>query len=168
MHQIERQSRLRAVILDVDGTLIDSNDAHAEAWKQAGADYGRRIPFHAARALIGMGGDKVLQRLTGLDAEDPEGKQIKQRRVEIFTQRYLPGLQPFSAARELLVHLRKTGVKLVPASSAESKELDALLERAGIRDLVAESPPHHSAESKPDPDIVELALEQAGVSPDQA
>jgi HAD superfamily hydrolase (TIGR01509 family) len=158
------EKRLRAVLLDVDGTLIDSNDAHAEAWKQAGAAFGRSIPFHAARALIGMGGDKVLPRLTGLSKDSPEGKQLAERRTEIFRTCYLPKLKPFKGARQLLERLASSGVKLVVASSAGEDELKELLEQAGISDLITDTTSSHDAdESKPAPDIVQIAIERAGV-----
>jgi HAD superfamily hydrolase (TIGR01549 family) len=164
MAKAEQKPRLRAVILDVDGTLIDSNDAHAEAWKQAGAAFGRSIPFHAARALIGMGGDKVLPRLTGLSKESSEGRELTARRTEIFRECYLSRLKIFNGARELLERLKNDGVKLVVASSAGLEELDALLEQAGLRDLISDTPSSHDAEeSKPASDIVEVALERAGV-----
>lgn len=164
MAKAEEKPRLRAVLLDVDGTLIDSNDAHAEAWKQAGAAFGRSIPFHAARALIGMGGDKVLPRLTGLSKESPRGQELSERRTRIFRESYLPKLKRFAGARELLERLKNDGVKLVVASSAGADELDALLEQAGLQDLIsAKTSSADADESKPAPDIVEIAIERAGV-----
>jgi phosphoglycolate phosphatase-like HAD superfamily hydrolase len=84
---------VRAVLLDVDGTLIDSNDAHAHAWVDAGAEFGHAIEFAEVRRLIGMGGDKVLPRLTGLEEESDEGARLLERRGEIFRERYLSQLQ---------------------------------------------------------------------------
>ena len=66
----------RAVLLDVDGTLVDSNDAHAHAWVDALAESGRRVEFLRARPLVGMGADKLLPALTGISADSPEGEKI--------------------------------------------------------------------------------------------
>jgi HAD superfamily hydrolase (TIGR01509 family) len=168
MPEVVLQPRLRAVVLDVDGTLIDSNDAHAESWKVAGAEFGRAIPFHAVRALIGMGGDRVLARLTGLSPEEPEGRALLERRVQIFRERHLPHLKRFEGARELLERLRNDGVKLVVASSAGKDELKELLKQAGVEDLIdATSSSQDAPASKPAPDIVEVALHEAGAPTEQ-
>jgi HAD superfamily hydrolase (TIGR01509 family) len=169
MADLERKRGLRAVILDIDGTLLDSNDAHAEAWKEVGQEFGKSIPFHAARALIGMGGDKVLPRLTGLKEDDPRGKEILDRRGEIFRERYLPKLQPLPGARDLLTRLKRDGLHLVVATSADEEEVSLLLERAGVRDLIEDTASSGDVdESKPAPDIVEAALERAACLPNQA
>jgi len=155
---------MRAVLLDVDGTLIDSNDAHAQAWVDVGKEFGYDIAFDYVRSLIGMGGDKVLPRVTGLEEESEEGKQILERRGEIFRSEYLPSLAPFPDARELLERMAAEGLKLVVATSASEKDLEALLEQAGIADLIDRSTNSDEAdESKPAPDIIEAALKKAGV-----
>ena len=158
-------SRPRAVILDVDGTLIDSNDAHAHAWVESCAEFGHPVAFEKVRRLIGMGGDKVLPELTGISEEDEIGQQMKKRRGEIFRERYLPRLKAFPEARALLERFTRDGLTLAVATSASRKDMRALLEQAGIADLIDE---HTSAddadESKPDPDIVHAALKRAGVA----
>lgn len=159
---------IRAVLLDVDGTLIDSNDAHARAWVDVGDEFGHQIEFGRVRWLIGMGGDRVLPELTGLEEESDEGRRILDRRGEIFRERYLPRLDAFPGAHELLARLRDDGRKLVVATSASEKDLKALLEQAGLDDLIDESTNSDEAESsKPAPDIVEAALEKAGVPASQ-
>jgi HAD superfamily hydrolase (TIGR01509 family) len=162
-------SRLKAVILDVDGTLIDSNDAHAHAWVDAGAEFGHEIAFGEVRRLIGMGGDKVLPAVTGLEEESEEGERIKERRGEIFRSRYLAQLQAFPRARELLERFRADGLALVVASSASKDDLGKLLKQAGIADLIeAKADSDDAEESKPDPDIVRAALDGAGCAPGEA
>src|SRR5437764_5274058 len=108
-------SHIQGVILDVDGTLVDSNDAHAKAWVEAMAQYGYKVAFDKVRPLIGMGGDKVLPETVGLEKDSEEGKRISQRRKEIFKERYLPNLHAFPGARELLEQMRKRGLKLAIA-----------------------------------------------------
>lgn len=159
----------KAVILDVDGTLIDSNDAHAQAWVDAGAEFGFDIPFAHVRRLIGKGGDKVLPELTGLQEDDDRGAELKERRGEIFRERYLHTLKPFPHARELLERFRAEGLTLAVATSASKEDMGGLLEQAGIADLMDEKTSSSDAEqSKPDPDIVEAALASAGVEPGEA
>jgi HAD superfamily hydrolase (TIGR01509 family) len=162
-------SRPKAVILDVDGTLIDSNAAHAAAWVDAVAEFGHRVDFDHVRRLIGMGGDKVLPRITGVEKETEEGRRMSERRGEIFREKYLPSLKPFPAARALLERMKADGLSLVVASSASKEDLGALLDRAGVHDLIEEKTSSSDAEeSKPDPDIVRAALKSAGVSPREA
>jgi len=153
----------RAVIFDVDGTLVDSNDAHAHAWVKAIAETGREVEFARVRRLIGKGGDKLLPDVTGLSIESPEGKAIAKRRREIFNREYLPRLKPTRGARQLVERLHRDGMTLVVASSAEKDELDDLLNVPGVKDFFKAKTSSDDAErSKPDPDIVTAALKQAG------
>ena len=156
-----RQSA-RGVIVDVDGTLIDSNDAHAEAWSDAFAEAGYYIDVSRIRPLIGMGGDKVVPTLIPRLSEDsPTGRKISQRRGEIFRQRFLPRLRPFPGVRALLERLQSDGRRIVVASSASKLDLDALLDRAGVKDLIdAETSKDDAGRSKPDPDVVCAALDE--------
>lgn len=153
--------RLRGVLLDVDGTLVDSNDAHARAWTQALTVFGITVPFGAVRARIGMGGDKLLPEIAGIDADSPEGEAISHRRGEIFQKHFLPSLKPLPGARELLVRLKQEGLRLAVASSAKEEELDGLLRVCGADTLIEASTSSDDAESsKPDPDIIHAALQQ--------
>jgi phosphoglycolate phosphatase-like HAD superfamily hydrolase len=150
---------LHTVLLDIDGTLLDSNDAHARAWVAAFAAHGYVVPFEAVRPLIGMGGDKLVPELTGLHPESPEAKRLGETRSEIFRDRELPGIRATPGARELLEHMRARGLELVVATSAKADEVQALLRQAGVADLIAAASSADDAErSKPDPDIVRAAL----------
>jgi len=156
-------------LLDVDGTLIDSNDAHAQSWVDVGAELGYAIKFDEVRAMIGMGGDKVLPKLTGLTEESKEGARVLERRGEIFREKYLPSLAPFPHARELLEKLRADGFELVVASSAGEDELNGLLRQAAVADLVsARTSSDDAEESKPAPDIIEAALARMKCEPERA
>ncbi len=158
-----------AAVLDIDGTLIDSNDAHAQAWVDVGKEMGYDIEFAHVRRLIGMGGDKVVPEITGLDDESDEAKKVKKRRGEIFQERYLPTLQPFPRARELLERFAADGMTLVVATSASKDDMGKLLEKAGIKDLIEEKTSQSDVEaSKPDPDVIEAAVEKAGCKPSEA
>lgn len=150
---------LHTVLLDIDGTLLDSNDAHARAWVDAFAAHGYAVPFERVRPLIGMGGDKLMPELTGLDPESGEAARIGETRSEIFLSRELPTLAPTPGARELLERLIADGLELVVATSAKAEEVTALLEQAGVADLIhAASSADDAERSKPDPDIVQAAL----------
>jgi phosphoglycolate phosphatase-like HAD superfamily hydrolase len=161
---------LRAVLIDVDGTLIDSNEAHARAW----ADILRRhgwadITWQQIFPLIGMGGDKLLPEITGIDIESPRGKALAEERTAHFSAAYAPTLCAFPRVREFFETLRDRGLKRVIATSAGEDELVELLEAAGIADLVSRETTSDDAEaSKPDPDIIHAALGKAGVHASEA
>jgi HAD superfamily hydrolase (TIGR01509 family) len=154
---------VKGVIFDVDGTLVDSNDAHTRAWVDVLAEFGYQVPYERVRPLIGMGGDKVLPILTGVSADDLQGKRITERREEIFAERYLPHVRPLPGARDLLVRLRKEGLRLAVASSSKEEMLKKLLALVGAEDLLEAKTSSDDAEnSKPDPDIVQAALRRLG------
>lgn len=160
---------IRAALLDIDGTLVDSNDAHALAWVDAFSEFGLTVPFERVRPLIGKGGDKLIHEASGLDSESTEGKRIDARRAAIFKKRYLPELRPFPRAHELLVRLRADGLALVVATSAKKEEMNVLLEICDATELVTGRTSSDDAEqSKPDGDIIAAALGRARVSASEA
>lgn len=151
----------RAVILDMDGTLIDSNAAHVHAWVEALREHGHQVSEEHIWPLVGMGGDNLLPAAVGISKESKEGKEISERRGEIFKTRYVPGIQPFPGVRPLLERLRKEGLRLVIATSSPGDELEKNLEIAGIADLLEDSTSASDAgRSKPDPDVVKAALDR--------
>jgi HAD superfamily hydrolase (TIGR01509 family) len=159
---------LQGVLLDIDGTILDSNDAHAQAWVDALRQHGRTVPFERVRPLIGMGGDKVVPLLTGLEEDSPEAKPLIEAKKRRFAQ-FLPKIHPFPGARALVERLRAEDLTVVVATSAGREEAKALLERAGIGDLLDDRTTKSDAESsKPDPDIVEAALRKGGLQPSEA
>lgn len=163
--------QIHSVILDVDGTLVDSNDAHAHAWIDAMGEQGHHIDFDRVRPLIGMGGDKVLPEVLGIDKDSPEGKKISQRRKEIFKTRYLSTVRAFPRTDELLQRLHDQGLKLVIATSAEPDELKNLLQIISPHAesfFAEETSAQDAKKSKPSPDVMQVALERAGCSADEA
>ena len=163
------RSRYDAVLLDIDGTLVDSNGAHAAAWSDAFATHGRHHPPAQIRPLIGKGGDKLLRELASLDDESGEGKKIAEARVEIFRTRYLPTLKPTSGAAAFVAWLLESGLTVVVATSAKDDEVKALLTICGGQALVKDATTSDDAErSKPDPDILVAALKKSGSTPDRA
>ncbi|OUL24977.1 hydrolase [Nostoc sp. T09] len=160
---------LQAVLLDIDGTLVLSNDAHAQSWVDTFREFGYDVSFEQVRPLIGMGGDQLIPRVVpGLTDEEGDGKAIAQRRKEIFLNNYAPKLSPANGSRELLQHMQQLGLRLIVASSASNQEMEVLLKVAQIDDLVQETTTSSDAEtSKPAPDIVEAALSKLKMEPNQ-
>jgi HAD superfamily hydrolase (TIGR01509 family) len=158
----------RGVLLDVDGTLLDSNDAHARSWAEVFERHGMHIGFDRVRPLIGEGGDKLLPQLTGLDADSARGKELSAERRKLFLEKFLPTLRPTRGARTLVEQIKAKGLSVVIATSANGKELAALLRQAGVEDLIERATSSDDGASKPDPDIVRAALEEAKLAPDEA
>ena len=157
------------VLLDVDGTLVDSNDAHAKAWVRAFAEEGVEVAFDEVRRLIGMGGDKLMPRVSPFTDESEEGKRVATRRQEIFARDFLPRLQPFRDAGRLVAELKRRGFTAVAASSAKAEELHPLLRIAKAEALLDGATSSSDAEeSKPSPDIIQAALGQAHAEPSNA
>jgi HAD superfamily hydrolase (TIGR01549 family) len=159
---------LKGVILDVDGTLVDSNDAHAHSWVETLREAGCDVPFGVIRPMIGMGGDKLLPAATGIESESDAGKRLSERRWEIFSARYLPNLRAFPGSRDLAKRMKRDGLKLVVASSAGREELESLLKVAEVADLVDTKTSSSDVEdSKPDPDIVQAAVRKSRFAADE-
>ena len=148
------------ILLDIDGTLVDSNDAHANAWVGALTESGVDAAFAEVRPLIGMGADQLLPIIDRtLDPAREPGKTAAGRQSEIFKNRYLGAIRPTTGARDLLVALKRQGVRCVIATSASNDQVDALLKVAGVADLIdARATATDAARSKPAADIVHAAL----------
>ena len=163
---------IQGVLLDIDGTLVLSNDAHAQAWVEAFAEYGYEIKFEDVRPLIGMGGDQLIPRtVPELSAKEGVGKKAADRRKELIIEKFSAKLVPAPGSRELVQRLKQEGFKLVVASSASSEELSSLLKAAEVEDLLSEEPKTTSSDteaSKPVPDLVQAALSKGQLQPEQA
>jgi len=155
---------LRGVIFDIDGTLVDSNDAHAKAWVDTFTEAGYDVPFEVVRPLIGMGGDKLFPKTIGVKHDGKKGKALSARRSAVFREKYLPGLRALRGSRALVQRVRAEGLKPVVATSAKDEELKGLLKAAQVADLMEEKATASDAKrSKPDPDIVLAAIELAEI-----
>lgn len=161
--------KVQGVILDIDGTLVLSNDAHAQAWVEAFATNGYDVPFEKVRPLIGMGGDKVIPMMVpGLNEKEGVGKAVSQKRKELMLQNFEPSLGSTKGSRELVLRMRSEGLKLIVASSATNEELSVLFKAAQVEDLLDPETMTSDAESsKPAPDIVEVALSKLNLDPSQ-
>jgi phosphoglycolate phosphatase-like HAD superfamily hydrolase len=160
--------QLRGVILDVDGTLVDSNEAHVAAWVAAFHQAGYPMAPDTIRPLIGMGSDTLLPAAAGIEKSSPEGQQLSKLHSKIFESEYLPHVEAFPCTHELLQHMRERGLRLVLASAAKGHIMDTLLEVAGAEHLIEDDPPPRQVHSsKPDPEIVQAALDRLGYARDE-
>jgi HAD superfamily hydrolase (TIGR01509 family) len=150
---------VKAVIFDIDGTLIDSVDLHAAAWREALRHFGHERPFEEVRAQIGKGGDLLMAALLPEDEVRRRGKEIEEYRLELFKQEYLQRVKPFPMVRELFERIKADGKRIALASSAKQQELGRYKQIAGVEDLIdAETSSDDAEKSKPHPDIFEAAL----------
>lgn len=159
---------IEAVIFDVDGTLVDSVDFHAEAWERAFARHGHDIAFERLRSQIGKGGDQLMPEF--LDAADLEvlGDEIERERGAIFAAEYLQRVKGFPGCGDLMRALRHRGLRIALASSAKGTELKVYKTAAGIDGLTdVETSSDDAERSKPHPDIFRAALDRLGLAPDR-
>jgi len=165
---VRRPAIVRGVIFDVDGTLLDSNGAHADAWVQALAEGGHSVRYEQVRPLIGMGGDKVLPLLVGIQPGGASADLVNERRAAHFLAN-LPLLSPQPGARHLVEMVRRHGQAVAVASSASSKELHRLLTAADVADLFGDVvvSKDEVTKSKPDPDIVRAAVRKLGLQAEE-
>lgn len=152
---------LQAVIFDVDGTLIDSVDAHAHSWTETLRDFGYEVGFDDVRHQIGKGGDQLMAEFLSKEEIAKDGEAIEKARKELFQKEYLPDVEAFPKTRELFERFIDAGCKVALASSANGEELEAYKEKADIADLVdSETSKDDAEKSKPHPDIFEAAMER--------
>ena len=148
-----------AIIFDIDGTLLDSVDLHAEAWQEAFRHFGREIPRGEIRSQIGKGGDQLLPVFLSKDELKAYGKELEEFRGRLFKEKYLPKVKPFPGVRELFLKVKENGQKVALASSAKADELKEFERIARIEDLVeVETSSADAKKSKPHPDIFQAAL----------
>ncbi len=150
-----------AILFDVDGTLIDSNDLHAAAWREAFLHFGVDLPLEKIRGQIGKGGDNLIPALLPKDLVEARQDEIDAFRGELFKRDYLPRVVPFPGVRELFERIKADGKKIVLASSAKGEEVAFHLGVIGAEDLVSATTSKDEVEhSKPCPDIFAAALDK--------
>ena len=154
---------IKAFIFDVDGTLIDSNDFHAETWQKALEKYGFEVPLDKIRTQIGKGADNFLPEFLTEKEIEEFGDKIADARGDIFKKEYMPRVKPFPKVRELFEKIKADGKKIALASSSKEDEVEEYKKIANIEDLVEKSTSTDDADnSKPDPDIFQSALKLLG------
>lgn len=152
---------IEAVLFDVDGTLVDSNDLHAAAWLEAFRHFGIVLPYDTIRGQIGKGGDNLIPSLLPPHIVERLQEEIESFRSDLFRRAYLPKARPFPGSADLLKHLHDDGTKLVLATSSKQAELDFHIDRLGCRDLLTATTSRDDVDhSKPCPDIFQAALDK--------
>lgn len=154
---------LKAIIFDIDGTLVDSVDLHARAWQEAFRKFGREVEFEKVRHQIGKGGDQLMPVFFSAAELERFGEELEQHRGELYKRDYLSQVRAFPQVRELFERIRREGLRIALASSAKKDELKTYKEIARITDLVEEETSADDADkSKPHPDIFEAVLAALG------
>jgi HAD superfamily hydrolase (TIGR01549 family) len=154
-----------AAILDIDGTLVDSNYFHAIAWYRAFRSHGHTLPMWRIHRAIGMGGDQMIAALLGDEVEEREGDDVRAAETEQYMA-LIDEVRPLEGSRELIEDLKRAGTKVVLASSAKPDEVDHYLDLLDARELADAWTTSGDVErTKPEPDLVNSALEKIGGGP---
>lgn len=154
---------IKAVIFDIDGTLVDSVDLHARAWQETFRHFGKDIPYERVRHQIGKGGDQLMPVFFSKEEVEELGSEMEKYRGELYQRDYLPRVRAFPNVRELFLRIKADGKRIALASSAKEDELGAYKKITNIEDLVEEETSSDDADkSKPHPDIFEAVMERLG------
>ena len=154
---------IKNFIFDIDGTLLDSNDLHAQAWIDAFDAYGKSISFQRVRRCMGKGADHLLPEFLDKQEIKEIGKDLSKLSGEIFKRKYFSKVRPFPKVRMLFKKIRRSGARIALASSASAEEVEKHKKLAHIQDLVEKSTSADDANrTKPSPDIFHAALKLLG------
>jgi HAD superfamily hydrolase (TIGR01509 family) len=155
-------------ILDIDGTLVDTNYQHVVAWYRAFRQHGHVVPMWVIHRHMGMGGDKLIESICGEEVERDQGDDIRGAEKPLY-KAMIEEVEPLAGARDLMSDLKDRGHTVVLASSAKADELDHYLDLLDARDLADDwTSSADVEETKPSPDIVHSALDKAGAEPEDA
>jgi HAD superfamily hydrolase (TIGR01509 family) len=160
---------IEAVLLDIDGTLVDSNALHADAWQRAFAQCGIDLRFEDIFHQLGKGGDQLIPVFVPKERLPELQERLEKLHGDIFKRDYLGKVRPFPKVRELVERMRAAGKKVAIASSGKPEEVDHYKKITGIADLVKkQSKSDDVQQTKPQPDIFAVALRKLGTPPDRA
>jgi len=158
----------RTAILDIDGTLVDTNYQHALAWYRAFRQSGIVLPIWRIHRHIGMGGDQVIAALTDERTEEEKGEEIRSAEKALYMA-MIEEVEPMSGSRDLIKRLKDGGATVVLASSAKGSEVEHYLDLLDARELADDWTMSDDVEAtKPEPDLVKAALEKAGADASEA
>jgi HAD superfamily hydrolase (TIGR01509 family) len=151
-----------AALLDVDGTLVDTNYHHAIAWYRALRQHDAIVPIWRIHRHIGMGGDQLVAAVAGDEVEEEHGDDIREAEKALYMA-MIEEVEPFDGARDLIADLSERADEVVLASSAKAEEVEHYVDLLGARELADGWTTSADVEStKPAPDLVESAMEKAG------
>ena len=161
IEEVEEDAMVEALLCDIDGTLVQSNWLHAEAWRLAFAEMGIALEKEDVRRQIGKGGDELIPVYVSWWKRKQVEEPLKQYRKYIFQRDFLPQVKPLPKAREFLVRVKEAGIRLALASSADKDDLKVYKKIVGMEDLIDEETSADDADrSKPHPDIFTATLER--------
>jgi HAD superfamily hydrolase (TIGR01509 family) len=167
LHRRVPDTTCSAVLFDIDGTLVDTNYLHVDAWLRACADVGHPVDAWRVHRAIGMDSAKLLENLLGDDAERLGDAAKERHTVHYAADR--ERMRRFAGSQELLRALAERGLQVVLATSAPQEEFDMIIEVLDPGDSVSEATTSEDVgTAKPAPDVVQVALEKAGVSAEDA
>jgi HAD superfamily hydrolase (TIGR01509 family) len=159
----------KALLCDIDGTLVDSNSFHAESWRRTFEHFGIDVGLNEAWSQIGKGGDQLIPMFVPAKDRERLEEDIKRYREDLMKRKYIPRMVPFAQARNFLERVKKGGMKIVLATSAKGDDLPFYKRLVGMEDLVDEEATSSDVkESKPEPDIFAAALKKAGAGSEEA
>jgi HAD superfamily hydrolase (TIGR01509 family) len=160
---------LKAVLCDIDGTLLDSNAFHAESWQRTFEHFGFPADFEAIVKQIGKGGEYLLPNFVPADRLPDLEKELSSYRKQLFHREYIDRVVPFADARRLLERMKQRGLRIAVATSSEKEDLEAFKTVLKIHDLIEEDATADDADKpKPEPDIFQAALKILAVRPEDA
>ncbi len=160
---------ISAIIFDLDGTLVDSNDLHTDAWDETFRHFGKQFPRARLRHHIGKGGDQYLPEFLTEAELRSIGPEIDKFRGDLFKRKYIERVQPFPKVRELMERIRQDGKRIALASSGNESEIEQYVKLAEIGGLIeTQTTKTDVSHSKPAPDIFLRAIDLLHVSPSEA
>ena len=153
---------MSVAVLDIDGTLVDTNYHHTIAWYRAFREHGIVLPMWRIHRHIGMGGDQVVKALTDERTEREKGDAVRSTEGSLYME-LIGEVEPMAGARELIEELKRRGHTVVLASSAKEQEVEHYLDLLDARELADSWTTSADVDAtKPEPDLVEAALDRAG------
>lgn len=156
----------QAMLLDIDGTLVDSNEKHAHCWIEAFAHFGRNVEWETVRGQIGKGGDLLVPDTLNAKEMLEFGEPLKKYRGELWKQRYMRSVEPFPGVVEAIQAIAARGIRVALASSSNPDEVEYYVQLLGVGDLLEGTTSKEDAQfSKPSPEIFQAALERVDADP---
>ena len=157
---------MQAMLLDIDGTLVDSNDRHTDCWVEAFAHFGKTVEWDVVRKQIGKGGDLLVPDTLNAREMRHFGEPLKDYRGELWKKKYMKSVQPFPGVRDSIRELHARGLRLAFASSSNPDEVEYYVELLGVGELLEGTTSKEDAQfSKPSPEIFQAALDRVKSDP---
>lgn len=158
--------KLQGLLLDIDGTLVDSNEQHTRCWLEAFAHFGKQFDYDVIRRQIGKGGDLLVPDVLNAKEMREFGDAVKKYRSKLYKEKYLPEVKPFPFVERLFEELRAKKVRMALASSSTEEEVEYYTRLLNAEEFIEGSTSKSDAKfSKPSPEIFEAALDRAGSDP---